>query len=42
MALEEDTLGQTGVLHPVLEDVDGVVIEVVQQSALVDSEVLVG
>ena len=41
VALEEDTLGQTGILLPVFEDVDGVVFEVVEHRALMDAEVLV-
>ena len=42
MSLEEDSLWNTGVLNSVFDDVDSVVIEVVEDDALSDSEVLVG
>ena len=41
VALEEDTLGKAGVLLPVLENMDGVVFQVVKHGALVNAEVLV-
>jgi len=40
VALKENTLGKTSVLLSVLNDVHGVIIQVVHHSALVDSEVL--
>ena len=42
MSLEENSLWNSRVLNSVLNDVDGVVIEVVEDDALSDSEVLVG
>ena len=42
MSLEENSLWHSGVLNLRLEDVDGVVIEEVVDSALARSEVLVG
>lgn len=41
MALKENTLGKTSILLSVLNDVDGVIVQVVHHSALVDAEVLV-
>ena len=40
MALKENTLGKTSVLLSVFNDVDGVIVQVVHHSALVDAEVL--
>jgi hypothetical protein len=40
VALEENTLGKTSVLLSVLNDMDGIIFEVVHHSALVDTEVL--
>ena len=42
VSLQENTLGHSGVLNLGLEDVDGVIIEEVVDSALARSEVLVG
>lgn len=41
MALEEDTLGNTRVLNTVLNDVEGIVIEVVVDDAATNTVVLV-
>lgn len=41
MALKENTLGKTSILLSVLNDVDGVIVQVVHHGALVDAEVLV-
>ena len=41
MALEEDSLRKAGILLPVLEDMDGVVFQVVKHGAFVDAEVLI-
>ena len=40
MSLEEDALRDTRVLHARLNDVDGVIVEVVEDGALPDSVVL--
>ena len=42
MSLQENSLWDTGVLNSVLDDVDGVIIKVVEDDALSNSEVLVG
>jgi hypothetical protein len=42
VSLEEDTLGDSGVLDLGLEDVDGIVVEEVVDPALAAAEVLVG
>jgi len=41
VALEENSLGESGILLPVLKNMDGVVFQVVEHGALVDTEVLI-
>ena len=41
MPLEEDTLGDSRILNSALDDVNGVIIEVVVKNALADSEILI-
>ena len=41
MSLEEDTLWDSGVFNSVLNDMDGVIIKVIVDNALSDSEVLI-
>lgn len=42
VSLQEDALGDTSVLNSWLDDVDGVIVQVVVDDALAESEVLVG
>jgi len=42
VSLEENSLWDSGVLNSVLNDVDGVIVEIVEDDALSNSEVLVG
>ena len=41
MSLEEDSLWNSRVLNSVLNDVDGIIIEIVEDDAFSNSEVLV-
>lgn len=42
MSLEEDTLRNATVLNSILQDVKGVIIQIVVNSALADAVVLIG
>jgi hypothetical protein len=42
MSLEENSLWNSGVFNSVLNDVDGVIIKIVEDNALSDSEVFIG